>query len=170
LAGHHGIDNTTAATSCRELAVKWLDRCKQHHFACEDGQATFRPTRLLDLASVDVTRKVRLVLSEECKGDEPYVTLSHCWGSTMPFRLTTKTLETMRVGFDLEDLPKTFRDAIEIAGWFQGQSLHFLEASLLTEGSAFPPLTEFFIKYDIYGLIPVASCKTQLTTGCMKPR
>jgi hypothetical protein len=97
----------------------------------------YRPTRLLDLESVDITRKVRLVLSGEHKWDEPYVTLSHCWGSATPFRLTTETLERMRVGLGLEELSKTFRDAIEIASWFQGQLIRLFEASLLSEGGYF---------------------------------
>jgi Heterokaryon incompatibility protein (HET) len=116
------------------VAVEWLDHCKKHHHACTEEQETFRPTRLLDLESVDITRKIRLVLSGDNERDEPYVTLSHCWGSATPFRLTTKTLERMRIGLDLEELPKTFRDAIEIASWFQGQLVRFFEASLLSEG------------------------------------
>ncbi|KAH8592823.1 heterokaryon incompatibility protein-domain-containing protein, partial [Bisporella sp. PMI_857] len=41
-----------------------------------------------------------------------YLTLSHCWGATMPLKLESSSLETHRKAIPLKYLSKTFQDAI----------------------------------------------------------
>lgn len=45
----------------------------------------------------------------------PYIALSHCWGLDQTFRTVTANLESMRSGFKLEVMPKTYRDALLLA-------------------------------------------------------
>lgn len=46
--------------------------------------------------------------------DGPYLSLSHCWGSALFLKLTTKNIESFKAGISPLGLPKTFRDAIHI--------------------------------------------------------
>jgi hypothetical protein len=41
-----------------------------------------------------------------------YACLSYCWGSTQTLKTTTQTLEAHKSQIIWEDLPKTFKDAI----------------------------------------------------------
>ncbi|KAM0806286.1 heterokaryon incompatibility protein-domain-containing protein, partial [Usnea florida] len=43
-----------------------------------------------------------------------YMTLSHCWGTLKCLTLTTLNYKDLETGFKLIELPKTFREAIEI--------------------------------------------------------
>jgi hypothetical protein len=43
-----------------------------------------------------------------------YATLSHCWGGSSPMMTLTENLEHRMASIPLQDLPKTFREAVEI--------------------------------------------------------
>ena len=47
-----------------------------------------------------------------------YMTLSHCWGGSIPLRLLTANLEASKTSILLSSLPKTFQDAFSVVGWF----------------------------------------------------
>ena len=55
---------------------------------------------------------VRLVMKSELTELAPYAALSHCWGKSPPVKLLKNNLASRIKGICLEDLPKTFRDAI----------------------------------------------------------
>ena len=57
---------------------------------------------------------IRLVAADELTGGEIYIALSHCWGNSQPLRLTRTTASRLKVGFPSRELPKTFRDAIDV--------------------------------------------------------
>ena len=44
----------------------------------------------------------------------PYIALSHCWGLDQTSRTVTANLESMKSGFAVETMPKTYRDAISL--------------------------------------------------------
>jgi hypothetical protein len=44
-----------------------------------------------------------------------YITLSHCWGSHVPHKLTKKNIKFLKKGIALDSLGKTFQDAVEVA-------------------------------------------------------
>lgn len=52
-----------------------------------------------------------------------YAALSHCWGKKRILCLTEGNLKEFCRGFAVSDLPKTFRDAIEITSWLGIQYL-----------------------------------------------
>ncbi|KAG8670780.1 hypothetical protein FPOAC1_004014 [Fusarium poae] len=78
------------------------------------------PTRLVDLHSVsdgDVKGDVKVVKKpvDNLTSDVDYVALSHCWGDLpMEDRSKCQFEGGNEETFCLEDLPKTFRDAIEL--------------------------------------------------------
>jgi hypothetical protein len=45
-----------------------------------------------------------------------YIALSHCWGQGEALTTTTATIEQRYAGFTEAELPKTYQDAVTIAG------------------------------------------------------
>jgi len=77
------------------------------------------PTRLVDLGQAG-TAGVVLVVDTPRVGnleDGRYCCLSHCWGGFQPVKLETKTSQLLRSGLPLQQLPKTFQDAVEVCLW-----------------------------------------------------
>ncbi|KAK7728222.1 hypothetical protein SLS53_009422 [Cytospora paraplurivora] len=82
--------------------------------------STVPPTRLVDLTEIDLDLdhgKLRLIATQD---PVQYIALSHCWG-VLPDEQRSQWLTTrdnvedrLRSGFDLEVLPRTFRDAITV--------------------------------------------------------
>ncbi|KAF4967247.1 hypothetical protein FSARC_5159 [Fusarium sarcochroum] len=75
------------------------------------------PTRLIEV-DVGDSNKARIVVPEEDlpKDYRPkYLTLSYCWGITNESATTTRaTIASRRQGFNIDTLPKTIRDAIQL--------------------------------------------------------
>ena len=95
------------------LVKQWLESCRKSHPLCSGATNTEKfPTRLIDIAS----NEPRLCLGVGLKGSIEYSTLSHCWGSPNPSKVT---LGKNNIGSFLHRiprnaLPKTFRDFIKI--------------------------------------------------------
>jgi hypothetical protein len=77
------------------------------------------PTRLLRISDWPIkdpwTRMIRLHITAEEEMAGPYMTVSHCWGGEVPTTLTEKTMDFLKAGLVVQDLPKTFTDAVRIA-------------------------------------------------------
>ena len=124
-----------------DTAQTWMKKCKCAKTWEVSGEKWY-PRRLLDLQDLRANRhdlrnaRVRLVESAECPGlqttssgghrfrsrrqDDRYVTLSHCWGKpgpgVTPLRMTFDTERRFKTeGIGLQELPKTFRDAVIFA-------------------------------------------------------
>jgi hypothetical protein len=78
----------------------------------------FVPTRLIDVQHSTSSGKgdgCKLVVTAEMRVQEPYATLSHCWGGLSTItKLMASTLEEMKSGISISELPQTFQDAIVI--------------------------------------------------------
>lgn len=104
------------------LAAGWLSNCLANHSECNFsvGDRIWFPTRLIDIGSFEFGAGseplLRLhILRDDGPPEGSYLTLSHCWGTADFMTLTRSNLESLKIGFSVEDLPKTFRDAIYIA-------------------------------------------------------
>ncbi|KAF3003341.1 hypothetical protein E8E14_001569 [Neopestalotiopsis sp. 37M] len=94
-----------------ELARLWLDCCSQHE-VCGAQENTPLPTRLIEVPS-DSKLPLRIYTSrKESRGK--YVTLSHCWGSKLPFISQSQNIEQLAQGFEMGALPPSFQDAVII--------------------------------------------------------
>ncbi|KAL0930094.1 heterokaryon incompatibility protein [Colletotrichum truncatum] len=98
----------------------WMKTCFESHTQCKlpEISPSYRPTRLIKINS---QRTVRLVQGVECPSIIRYVALSYCWGSKPVenlLRLLQSTLEELSREQPVDILPKTFRDAIEVAQHF----------------------------------------------------
>ncbi|KAI0164071.1 HET-domain-containing protein [Xylariaceae sp. FL1272] len=113
------ISHSTASVETWALVQSWLRGCLDHHETCRSQrQEKFTPSRLLQLGADGGDEKTfKIVFRAEVDPDEPYVTLSHCWGPAPPhkkLRLTKSSQATLRDILPVRILPQTFRDAFEI--------------------------------------------------------
>ncbi|KAK0613671.1 heterokaryon incompatibility protein-domain-containing protein [Immersiella caudata] len=99
-----------------ELASKWMAECDRSHPECAASRPFKLPKRLVDVS--DGVMLVDTLVDYEVFPDEPYMTLSHCWGSEKAAKAVLKTThDTMydnRHGIAWEALPPLFRDVIAL--------------------------------------------------------
>ena len=73
------------------------------------------PSRLLCIDSSSQNGQVYLChTSRKVIPSQPYVTLSHCWGGQPITKLLQYNLETLARAVTLDELPKTFKDAVKL--------------------------------------------------------
>ncbi|KAJ2987184.1 hypothetical protein NUW58_g4646 [Xylaria curta] len=116
--------------SSQPMALQWLSECRVNedgaHSSCQAGNSSWYPTRLLDLSNIKETGKVLLEVTELTDNSSAdrgeYITLSHCWGTwgakELPVLTTSNIDERVINGMEISSLPPTFKDAIEVAGWY----------------------------------------------------
>ena len=97
------------ATSCQEEHEGCLRQVERGHSRASNGVL---PTRLSDVACTQNTTSIRLSEGMELDDTSAYVTLSHCWGGNLPFRLLIGNHHELRKCIDVDKLPQTFRDAV----------------------------------------------------------
>lgn len=103
---------------------QWLEAChcreNIEHRKCFESKIPGYPSRLLDIKGFEASGTIRLVDTKDLpKPRLEYTTLSHCWGPpggpSIP-KTTRKgdKLESYKNGIPIQELPKTFRDAVRI--------------------------------------------------------
>ncbi|KAH8202382.1 hypothetical protein TruAng_003455 [Truncatella angustata] len=92
---------------------RWTQNCAENHQACQkETGGTGLPTRVIDIGGPE-TSGHRLY---ESQGEKvPYIALSHCWGGAIPSRTIESNVAERCEAINIEELPKNFRDAIEVA-------------------------------------------------------
>ncbi|KAF7532591.1 hypothetical protein G7054_g7797 [Neopestalotiopsis clavispora] len=105
----------TSTKSSNALWLKWYNTCKNDHPGCQPStvQPPFRPTRLIQVHGRDFD--IWNLVDETKSITEPYATLSHCWGNSQHETLTRENISRYKEKNSITGLPKTFRDAIEVA-------------------------------------------------------
>ena len=108
-----------AATPMTQPAIlqlqQWLFNCCKDHKACRGPPSTYRPMRVIDirpLIGVSGIARVRRLFDDK----EEYACLSYCWGKQEQnyFQLLSANIAQLELGFPIQDLPATLRDAIEL--------------------------------------------------------
>ncbi|KPM41471.1 hypothetical protein AK830_g5097 [Neonectria ditissima] len=90
----------------------WLSECTSEHDECRSHRdKSWKPSRLLHLGTPSQPMEIKLVEGKSTPDTAEYLTLSHCWGTVTPLRLTTDTIETFQSSIPIDNLPKTFLDA-----------------------------------------------------------
>jgi hypothetical protein len=103
-----------------KLARGWINNCQEQHTiisAClPSPNPPYCPNRLIDIGE-PILRLVQK--SESVDGGEAakYAALTYCWGKIMPDsgKTTSSNLAIYEKAIDLQQLPTTFRDAIQIS-------------------------------------------------------
>lgn len=85
----------------------WIDDCQQLHADCTPDQATELTTQVIDLEGTP-----RLV--ESNGRSTQYVTLSHCWGTSVPLRTLAANYAAHLVEVTWSKFSTTFRDAAKV--------------------------------------------------------
>ncbi|EWZ36568.1 hypothetical protein FOZG_10561 [Fusarium oxysporum Fo47] len=109
--GH--FPSTTEFQTTTTTIQSWIKECVGTHEGCrsqiQDQSASFTcPKRLLDLSNGT------LVLRENLGQNLRYACLSHCWGKINIVKTTTQTIGSFKTEVPLDQLSKTFRDAVDI--------------------------------------------------------
>jgi hypothetical protein len=93
------------------MIKKWQSTCRESHPDCL--QQLYRPRRLLHVGGGEVSH---LTLQPSHEGSMPtvleYAALSYMWGGPQQFLTRKDSLEARIARIELEDLPKTIRDAV----------------------------------------------------------
>ena len=105
------------APSSREaipFILKAVQLCDETHKECSTSTQSF-PRRVIEIPS-DGSTTLRLIDPTDAIVGEyrKYVALSHCWGGLQHLNLLTTNRARLQKGFDLNDLPPLFRDAVEL--------------------------------------------------------
>lgn len=109
-------------TETLESVNTWASKCIADHDLCQekvkrlhDVNTSFKhPTRLLEMAILDNGQYfLRVCQSHTLREETRYVTLSHCWGKSPPFRLLVSNQEEYSSSIPISDLPRTFREGVE---------------------------------------------------------
>lgn len=108
-----------------ELARSWISRCMQGgHRGCPPAAESLYPLRLLSVSPDDTAGPEFVHLHVSTPGQRGhYLALSYCWGTSQKFVTTKATLPSMLHGIRLEDIPKTFRDAVYVTRQLKYQYL-----------------------------------------------
>lgn len=106
-------DPASAETSKHEVITclqDWMRQCNETHELCSSvQQPSTLPTRVIEILGRDHVR-----LKETAEEKAPYVCLSHCWGLNKFIQTTADTISKHKELITWSELPKTFRDAINI--------------------------------------------------------
>ena len=124
---------STGSPTSQVLAISWLSQCRANragkHQECNKQDRDYLLSRLLDVKYAQETSRLRLVCPALTPApfaeDREWMTLSHCWGAwgakKNPILKKSNLEKRQRTGMKIVDLPKTFQDTVEIAGWLKSK-------------------------------------------------
>ena len=95
-----------------DVARLWLQDYQSHHGECAISTSAppQLPTRVIEVRHTD--QDPRIVDGHGRAGH--YATLSHCWGHSPTFKTEVENLRLHKDHIAFGNLPKTFREAIEV--------------------------------------------------------
>jgi hypothetical protein len=102
---------STASSSVRQLAGRWLQQCVGTHKDCEGREMSSRtlPKRLLKIEISNSSFRVKLVPVDASFSRSRYAALSYCWGNSKRYKLTSATVETLRMASPFVSCRKLFK-------------------------------------------------------------
>ncbi|KAK5624914.1 hypothetical protein RRF57_000630 [Xylaria bambusicola] len=99
----------TGHKSVAEFARLRLADCLEKHSRCSRSfLGGWKPSRLLDVSD----DKIKLIPGAVLEAQEPYITLSHCWGKDQFLTLTPDSLPRFLAGVHISEFPLTFQETI----------------------------------------------------------
>jgi hypothetical protein len=98
----------TSSDKAYQALKRWISDCLHDHSICSNRTVSNLPKRVLEIWNGQVY--LRDSLGVQAK----YACLSHCWGEKgAALQLNSATRETLKKGFLVQHLPKTFADAAD---------------------------------------------------------
>jgi hypothetical protein len=100
--------NNTSSEAAFEQIRNWIHECFNRHECCSKSTVSRLPKRILEIVGDNI-------YLQEQDSQAKYACLSHCWGSKgAALQLTKETIGRFRSGIKRSELPRTFRDALEV--------------------------------------------------------
>ena len=115
------LDPYSWSPANKQLAHQWVAQCLANHQNCnrELREVRWLPTRLIDIGNCDGPKEnVSLVERKSTKPRAQYISLSHRWGSSPVLSLRACNESELKKGITIDNLPKTFRHAIDVVREF----------------------------------------------------
>lgn len=150
----------------KRMFKQWIKRCEDNHPRCCAHYDSL-PTRVIDVR--DATLKL---LDPSPSGAQPYVALSHCWGSCRNFLTTRDNIELRKAGFQLAELPATFSDAVLVTRAL-GIPFLWIDSLCIVQGDKEDWEVEGSKMADIYSdatVMVAATTATDDSQGFLTPR
>ncbi|KAF2869675.1 hypothetical protein BDV95DRAFT_497373 [Massariosphaeria phaeospora] len=150
----------------QNLALKFLGECTAHHVHCSN-KTSHLPTRVIEVGGPDKQPRLYITKGENAR----YVALSHCWGGGSPITTTTETLDQRCKAMPLEELPKTFADAVNITRSLDVQYL-WIDSLCILQGNAEDWEREAARMNEVYAncyVMIAADGSDNCHGGCFKP-
>ncbi|KAK8038617.1 hypothetical protein PG993_007028, partial [Apiospora rasikravindrae] len=169
------LGSDSAAQAAR-LYSTWLETCRSEHETCkrtvcgdqvDEKDGPELPTRVLDLGHPTAQNLV-LLESKGLRGE--YCALSYCWGppNTQTFLTTKETLQDRLRDIRLDDLPRTFQDAVQVTRGL-GMRYHWIDGLCIIQGDKQDWATEaerMGAVYENASLVIAASGSATTQQGC----
>ncbi|KIY00310.1 uncharacterized protein Z520_03995 [Fonsecaea multimorphosa CBS 102226] len=105
------VSLNSSSNACMNLASRWIKECAEGHADCHRRTRHPLPTRVINVGSDGQAP----FLYESSGEDAQYIALSHCWGDSVALTTTKEDLTKRKKEILMEDLPKTFQDAITVS-------------------------------------------------------
>ncbi|KDR76420.1 hypothetical protein GALMADRAFT_246758 [Galerina marginata CBS 339.88] len=163
---------STSSEVSFDLARGWLKQCVCSHELCKELGATYAlanespfPTYLVDVEP----ENPRLCGTKDLPDRPQYLTLSHRWGGSHIFQLTSKNLPSLLTEIHISNLPKTFQDAILITRKLGFQFI-WIDSLCIVQDSKEHWETESAIMGDISSCTIAALGATDGDSGCFRIR
>lgn len=137
-----------------DLAHAWLRKCLDEHPTCRhvSPRPEYVPTRLIDVcyeSDSGMEKQWRLCEMQDSDAVEPYLTLSHCWGSMPALCLTTTNIEEFKAGVSDSCLPPKYLDAIFVTRRL-GFRYIWIDSLCIVQDSKEGWLRESMVMHDVY--------------------
>jgi hypothetical protein len=130
------LGKSTGSTSSISLVKDWLHGCDEKHKLCKTPPEArpFLPTRLLYVGEGIESTEARLHITSPEETSIQYFALSHCWGGTIAYVLTSETLPQMIVSVNYNHLARNFQDAVTFTRQM-GFSYLWIDSLCIIQGS-----------------------------------
>lgn len=154
----------------------WVAECQHEHVSCwRSAEAAFKsklrqdmPTRVLHITTDGSNRnRVRLIETQslqKASASSDYITLSHCWGGFLPVRLLQSNYDSFRKDIEIQNLPKTFRDAITLTQAC-GIKYIWIDALCIIQDSKTDWLNESLLMASVYSFAYLNIAATSAQDG-----
>jgi hypothetical protein len=116
------------------------------------------PKRVLQIDNSEL----RLVETKGMSGK--YIALSHCWGKELTFVTTRETLGKRMEDIQLEELPQTFRDAVEVTRAL-GLRYLWIDSLCIIQGDQLDWEEQSAVMADIYAMCYLNIAATRSSSG-----
>lgn len=105
------VHEDPSSPTALDRVSEWVKKCDDKHKRCKPDLVSL-PTRVLHVGDQSSSNHIRLW---ETGGEiGSYTTLSHCWGTSRPLITTLATMDEKKERIDLDNMDKTFQDAVAI--------------------------------------------------------